>query len=69
MEGTRSPNQPPQAPRHFREQSDGAPQADDQPRPGDEVEIRSIPLLEVHMTDEPGGDPYNHTGRFRRNFR
>jgi hypothetical protein len=26
------------------------------------------PLL-VNMTDEPGGDPYNHTGRFRRMFR
>lgn len=25
--------------------------------------------LEVNMTDEPGGDPYNHTGRFRRMFR
>ena len=55
--------QNPPPPRHFREE-DGA---------GDEpIEAASyggqLPL-EVHMTDEPGGDPYNHTGRFRRMFR
>jgi len=69
MEGSRSTNQPPMAPRHFREQADARLRTEDPQAPGDEAEIGSIPLLEVHMTDEPGGDPYNHTGRFRRNFR
>jgi hypothetical protein len=35
----------------------------------EEVCIRTGLPLEVNMTDEPGGDPYNHKGRFRRMYR
>ena len=55
------------AARRFRE-------ADDEPAVQDEESIEEICRrtglpLEVNMTDEPGGDPYNRTGRFRRMFR
>ena len=69
MEGTRPTTQGASSLRHFREQSDA--------RGDDSVEIgirTEAPLevespLEVNMTDEPGGDPYNHTGSFRRMYR
>lgn len=34
-----------------------------------EIGLTADAPLEVNMTDEPGGDPYNHTGRFRRMYR
>ena len=34
-----------------------------------EIGLTTDGPLEVNMTDEPGSDPYNHTGRFRRMFR
>jgi hypothetical protein len=67
MEATRGIEPVRPALRHFRD-------ADDESGDGPVREIEEICLktnlpLEVNMTDEPGGDPYNHTGRFRRNFR
>jgi hypothetical protein len=53
--------------RRFREEGEESADADDA-RSG-EISFRVLLPLEVHMTDEPGGDPYNHSGRFRRNFR
>jgi hypothetical protein len=64
MEGSRQLSQAPAAARHFREQSEAAPR----PRIESATLTAEAPF-EVNMTDEPGGDPYNHTGRFRRNFR
>jgi hypothetical protein len=63
MQGTRNSEQFAQNPRRFREEVDepGAPDVD--------VSFSAVLPLEVNMTDEPGGDPYNHTGRFRRMFR
>jgi hypothetical protein len=55
------------AARRFREADDLSDRPDD--RSVEEVCLRTGLPLEVNMTDEPGGDPYNHTGRFRRNFR
>jgi hypothetical protein len=63
MEATTSQAQTARAGRRFREQSD---------EPGEtfvEIGLTADAPLEVNMTDEPGGDPYNHTGRFKRNFR
>lgn len=34
-----------------------------------EVGLKFEGPLEINMTDEPGGDPYNHTGRFKRLYR
>jgi hypothetical protein len=34
-----------------------------------EIGLTADAPLEVNMTDEPGGDPYNHTGRFKRMYR
>jgi len=63
MEGTRPTPTEAQSERHFRDQSD----ADrDQ---SFEVGRKADGPLEVNMTDEPGGDPYNHTGRFKRLYR
>jgi hypothetical protein len=55
------------AARRFREEGEEpeAPEA----REAEEIVLRTNLPLEVHMTDEPGGDPYNHSGRFRRMFR
>lgn len=64
MEGSRQSSQTPVPPRQFREQAEAAT------RPGIEsAALTNEAPLEVNMTDEPGGDPYNHTGRFKRNFR
>lgn len=49
--------------RRFREE-DGTPEAQIET-----LDRQARLPLEVHMTDEPGGDPYNHTGRFRRMYR
>ena len=67
MEGSRAVAGPEPAARHFREEDDRLPGAAD--RDIEEICIRTGLPLEVNMTDEPGSDPYNHTGRFRRNFR
>ena len=53
--------------RRFREEGEETADADD--ACSGEISFRVLLPLEVHMTDEPGGDPYNHSGRFRRNFR
>lgn len=53
--------------RSFREEGEEAADADD--LSSGEISFRVLLPLEVHMTDEPGGDPYNRSGRFRRNFR
>jgi hypothetical protein len=55
------------AARSFREADDEGARQDDCSI--EEVRLSTGLPLEVNMTDEPGGDPYNHTGRFRRNFR
>lgn len=55
------------AARRFREAEDEAVQGPDTSI--EEICVRTGLPLEVNMTDEPGSDPYNHTGRFRRNFR
>lgn len=34
-----------------------------------EVGLKADGPLEIHSTDEPGGDPYNHTGNFKRLYR
>lgn len=67
MEGSRviAGNEP--AARRFREADDETAGAGD--RDIDEICIRTGLPLEVNMTDEPGSDPYNRTGRFRRMFR
>ena len=49
--------------RRFREAGDDAAEAPV------EIGVNVDAPLEVNMTDEPGGDPYNHTGRFKRIFR
>lgn len=49
--------------RRFREQSD------DPSETFVEIGLSAEAPLEINMTDEPGGDPYNHTGRFKRMFR
>lgn len=51
------------AERHFREQPE------ERTETFTEVGLTAEAPLEVNMTDEPGGDPYNHTGRFKRMFR
>jgi hypothetical protein len=63
MEATTSAPATPQSERRFREQPDQETEA------FVEVGLTAEAPLEVNMTDEPGGDPYNHTGRFKRNFR
>lgn len=66
MEGTRQTPPADNAPRHFREDPEGWTGDDE-----DEVEVgvRTEAPLEVNMTDEPGGDPYNHTGSFKKLYR
>ena len=73
MEGSKHTAQGVSPPRHFREQSEGADAGSieigittEAPL---EVETRSEGPLEVNMTNEPGGDPYNHTGSFKRIYR
>lgn len=51
------------AERRFREQSDAGGET------FVEIGLTAEAPLEVNMTDEPGGDPYNHTGRFKRIYR
>jgi hypothetical protein len=63
MEGTRQAPTASNPDRHFRDQS--GTEADSSV----EVGFRADGPLEVNMTDEPGGDPYNHTGRFKRLYR
>jgi hypothetical protein len=63
MEGTRQAQPMPGTDRRFRDQPDTGDES------SAEVAFRAEGPLEVNMTDEPGGDPYNHTGRFRRMFR
>ena len=63
MERTQQANHEIRSNRHFQEQSG---QDDDAPV---EVGLTADGPLEVNMTDEPGGDPYNHTGRFKRLYR
>ena len=63
MEGTRQAEQRPSPERHFREQAD-------EPTEGSVKATLNADLpLEVNTTDEPGGDPYNHTGSFERLYR
>ena len=63
MEGTRQVNRKAAPERHFRDQSAEVSEK------FVEVGIRIDGPLEINMTDEPGGDPYNHTGRFKRLYR
>lgn len=50
------------SPRRFREQSDE--------RSEHRIDVTAPDeQFQVHVTDEPGGDPYNHTGNFRRLYR
>ena len=63
MESMRPAPGPSTPERRFREQADG-PDA-----PSIEVGVQADAPLEVNMTDEPGGDPYNHTGSFKRMYR
>jgi hypothetical protein len=63
MEGTRQAPTALNPERHFRDQADTATDS------SVEVGFRADGPLEVNMTDEPGGDPYNHTGRFKRLYR
>jgi hypothetical protein len=63
MEGTRQSDQGASPERRYREQP-GEPVAG-----ADVLPAGSQLPLEVCMTDEPGGDPYNHTGSFKRVFR
>jgi hypothetical protein len=67
MEGSREIARNEPAARHFREEDGRLPQAAE--RNIEEICIRTGLPLEVNMTDEPGSDPYNHTGRFRRMYR
>ena len=55
------------AARHFREEDGEVAEIPD--RGMDEICIQTGLPLEVNMTDEPGSDPYNRTGRFRRLYR
>lgn len=63
MEGPRQEPRNAQSERRFAEQHD---RADETPV---EIGLHAEVPLEINMTDEPGGDPYNHTGRFKRMFR
>ena len=63
MEGPRSETRKTPPERHFREDGEDVAAA---PL---EIGVNVDTPLEVNMTDEPGGDPYNHTGRFKRIFR
>ena len=63
MQTSRETIQSPPPPSRFREQEASADEHIEQ------ANVQPHLPFEVHMTDEPGGDPYNHTGRFRRNFR
>ena len=63
MEGTRQAEQRPVAERHFREQPDDLTKA------SVKATLNADLPLEVNTTDEPGGDPYNHTGSFERLYR
>jgi hypothetical protein len=65
MEGTRQATPDAKPDRHFRDQSG---EDRDQDR-SVEIGFRAEGPIEVNMTNEPGGDPYNHTGRFRRMYR
>jgi hypothetical protein len=67
MEVTRQTASSAPAPRHFREADDGPAHATSGSI--EEIAVSTGLPLEVNMTDEPGGDPYNHSGRFRRIFR
>ena len=67
MEGSRELARGALAARHFREEDGHTAQGPDPDI--EEICIRTGLPLEVNMTDEPGSDPYNHTGRFRRSFR
>ena len=63
MESTRETTRKLTPERRFRDQSEER---------GDtfvEVALKMDGPLEINMTDEPGGDPYNHTGRFKRLYR
>lgn len=63
MENSRRTHADASEPRRYREQ------ADEPANPGFEpVPTGDLPLV-VHVTDEPGGDPYNHTGSFKRVYR
>ena len=63
METTRPASPRAQGPRQFREQTA------DVTNPESRSVLRSDLPLEINMTDEPGGDPYNHTGNFKRLYR
>lgn len=63
MDGTRPTPTEAKPVRHFRDQSDS--EIDQSV----EIGLKADGPLEVNMTDEPGGDPYNHTGRFKRLYR
>jgi len=67
MEGSREIARSEPAARHFREEDDES--ASGVVRNLEEVCIQTGLPLEVNMTDEPGSDPYNRTGRFRRMYR
>jgi len=66
MEGTRQAPSADDAPRHFREEPESRTGDDEEEV---EVGVRTEAPLEVNMTDEPGGDPYNHTGNFKKLYR
>jgi hypothetical protein len=63
MEGTRQSEQRPSPERHFREQGDESTDG------SVKATLNADLPLEVNTTDEPGGDPYNHTGSFERLYR
>jgi len=63
MESTRQVEPTAPSGRHFREQGEAPEGASPEVTPQSELP------LEVNMTDEPGGDPYNHTGNFKRLYR
>ncbi len=67
MEGSRVVARGVPAARHFREEDGEA--AESSGRDMEEICIQTGLPLEVNMTDEPGSDPYNRTGRFRRLYR
>ena len=65
MENTRPTAKSESSAKRFKEQA-----ADQTAGSAEAVVVLTTNLpLEVNMTDEPGGDPYNHTGSFKRLYR
>ena len=67
MENTRPTAKSESSARRFREQA--ADQTAGRAEAEAVVVLTTNLPLEVNMTDEPGGDPYNHTGSFKRLYR